>query len=71
MNHIFHICMTQVKLRTMNKVRKSLFKKFYFLTYHVLPASIGAMYICLFLLYANKKQMTEQCYISQTLSDEQ
>ena len=63
--------MTQAKLRTMNKVCKLLFKKFYFLTYHVLPASIGAIYICLFLIDANKKQMTEQCYISQTLSDEQ
>ena len=71
MNYNFHIYMAQAKLRTMSQVCKSLFKKFHFLPYHVLPASTGAMHIYLFLLYANNKQMWEQCYISQTLSDEQ
>ena len=47
--YIFHLCMTQGKLKILNKETNQLFKKFCCLPYHVFPASIGAIYTYLFL----------------------
>ena len=71
-NYILHLCMTQAKLKTMNKKTHKLFIMFCCLPYHVLPASVGAMYlyICFYFVLANNKRMVEQRYILQTISDE-
>ena len=69
-NYIFHLCMTQAKLKTMNKETHQLFKKFCCLPDHVFPASIGTMHIYFYFVLPNNKQMTEQRYILQTISDE-
>ena len=64
--------MTQAKLKTMNRKTHQIFRKFCCLLYHVLPTSVSAMriYICFYFVLANNKQMTEQRYILQTISDE-
>ena len=51
--YIFHLYMTQAKLKTMKKETHQLFKKFCCLPCHVFPVSIGAMLIYLFLLCAS------------------
>ena len=66
--------MTLEKLKTMNKKTQQIFKKFCFLLYHVLLASVGALhiyiYICFYFVLANNKEMTEQHYILQIISDD-
>ena len=60
--------MTQAKLK---QKTHQIFITFCCLPYHVPPASVGAMhmYICFYFVLGNNKQMAEQPYILQKISE--